>query len=75
MDFASAFSSTGVVGWLLSTAEKNLDPESPAPCRSRLPDLFTRASYAKWLLAQANGTPTPAAHTQIDTDRVLPYYA
>jgi len=30
---------------------------------------------SKWLHAQANGTPTSAAHTQIDTDAVLPYYA
>ena len=35
----------------------------------------TRAAYAKWLHAHANGTPTSAAHTQIDTDTVLPYYA
>ncbi len=34
-----------------------------------------RAAYAKWLHAQANGTPTSAAHTQFDTDVVLPYYA
>ena len=35
----------------------------------------TRAAYAKWLHAQANGTASPAAHTQLDTDAVLPYYA
>jgi len=35
----------------------------------------TRAAYAKWLHAHANGTATSAAHTQIDTDAVLPYYA
>jgi len=35
----------------------------------------TRAAYAKWLHAHANGTPTSAAHTQIDTNAVLPYYA
>jgi len=35
----------------------------------------TRAAYAKWLHAHANGTPTSAAHTQIDTDTVLPHYA
>ncbi|MGH8961907.1 MAG: alkaline phosphatase family protein [Jatrophihabitantaceae bacterium] len=35
----------------------------------------TRAAYAKWLHAQQNGTPTPATHTQVDTEIVLPYYA
>jgi hypothetical protein len=35
----------------------------------------TRAAYAKWLHAQQHGTPTPAAHTQFDTEAVLPYYA
>jgi len=35
----------------------------------------TRAAYAKWLHAHADGTPTSAAHTQIDTDAVLPYYS
>ena len=35
----------------------------------------TRAAYAKWLRAQKNSAPTPAVHTQIDTDAVLPYYA
>lgn len=35
----------------------------------------TRAAYAKWLKAQQNGTKTPAAHTQIDTDAVLPFYS
>ncbi len=35
----------------------------------------SRAAYAKWLHAQANGTASPAAHTQLDTDTVLPYYA
>ena len=35
----------------------------------------TRAAYAKWLHAQQNGTPTPATHTQFDTEAVLPYYA
>jgi phospholipase C len=32
----------------------------------------TRAAYAKWLRAHADGAPTSAAHTQIDTDAVLP---
>jgi phospholipase C len=35
----------------------------------------TRAAYAKWLHAQRAGTPTPATHTQFDTEAVLPYYA
>jgi hypothetical protein len=35
----------------------------------------TRAAYAKWLHAQQAGTPTPATHTQFDTEAVLPYYA
>ncbi len=35
----------------------------------------SRAAYAKWLHAQAGGAPTSAAHTQFDTDAVLPYYA
>ncbi len=35
----------------------------------------TRAAYAKWLNAQASGAPTPATHTQLDTDAVLPFYA
>ena len=34
-----------------------------------------RAAYAKWLQAQQNGTPTPATHTQFNTEAVLPYYA
>jgi len=34
-----------------------------------------RAAYAKWLHAQQSGAPTPATHTQLDTDAVLPYYA
>lgn len=35
----------------------------------------TRAAYAKWLHAQAAGSPTPATHTQFDDLSVLPYYA
>ena len=34
-----------------------------------------RAAYAKWLHAQASGAPSPAAHVQVDTDTVLPFYA
>ena len=35
----------------------------------------TRAAYAKWLHAQTAGTTTPATHSQLDTDTVLPFYA
>jgi phospholipase C len=35
----------------------------------------TRAAYARWLHAQQAGAPTPATHTQFDTETSLPYYA
>src|ERR1700676_309460 len=34
-----------------------------------------RAAYEKWLHAQQAGAPTPAVHTQFDTEAVLPFYA
>jgi hypothetical protein len=35
----------------------------------------TRAAYAKWLKAQHARTKTPATHTQVRTDTVIPFYA
>ena len=48
-------------------------PAQPNPPAHDQP--HTRAAYAKWLRAHANGTASSAAHTQLDTDAVLPYYA
>ncbi len=48
-------------------------PAQPNPPAHDQP--HNRAAYAAWLHAQARGTPTPATHTQVDTDAVLPYYA
>jgi phospholipase C len=48
-------------------------PPQPNPPKHDQPHL--RAAYAKWLHAQHDATPTPAAHTQIDTDTGLPFYS
>ncbi len=47
-------------------------PTTPNPPATDQP--HDRAAYAKWLRAQQSGTTTPAAHSQFDTDVVLPYY-
>jgi Phosphoesterase family len=48
-------------------------PTTPNPPAHDQP--HDRAAYAKWLHAQQAGTATPAAHSQLDTLAVLPYYA
>jgi hypothetical protein len=48
-------------------------PSQPNPPAADQP--HNRAAYARWLHAQQAGSTTPAAHTQIDTAAVLPFYA
>ncbi len=48
-------------------------PTQPNPPAADQP--HNRAAYAKWLAAQRDGRASPAAHSQFDTTRVLPFYA
>jgi phospholipase C len=48
-------------------------PTQPNPPAKDPP--HNRAAYARWLHAQQSGSPTPATHTQFDTEAVLPFYA